>query len=385
MKRAAFLALLGLAGVVGLALVALAAAGWWSIGPLAGAGVLVFGSYGPWVLPISAAVLGIGLLGRRFGRTALGWFVAALATVSLLAGLVVVTPQVVLALSEGSAIGPANALGIETGPPAEPDRVEVYATPDGTELRAGIWLPPREALDPGAAVLWVHGGRFVGGGFGDDARRLRRIADAGYPAISIDYRLSPPPRWRDANGDVACALGWLRGRGKEFGIDPDKIVLGGASAGGTLALNVAYGLGLPEDEGGVTSSCGDRPKPPAAVLAVSPPVDLTRPSPSGEFRYRDFLGGGPDEAAEAYAYASPSTKIRRGLPRTLIVQGDADRLVDPAVSSAFAEQVRRARNEVRYVSYPFGGHAFDRPATLGEALTERAIMRWLQQWFPVPY
>ncbi|WP_392508724.1 alpha/beta hydrolase [Naumannella halotolerans] len=389
MKRGVATGLGVVAVVIGALLVVLAVAAIWIPGPLQELGIAVYGSYGPWVVIIGALMFGAGLLVRRLGRTVLGWFGAALATPALLLGLVVCAPQAVVAFSEGTVPTPANTLGIASTENTAPDRTAVYATlEDGTELQAQLWLPRNDSLDPRPALIWMHGGGFVGGDPAEDAGWHRELAEAGYPVISVQYRLSPPPRWQEAPSDVACALSWVREQSRELDIDPEQIVLGGSDAGGNLALTVAYGLDQPPAEGteaesGIGTSCGDLPEAPAGVIAISPQVDLTVPTKAGDFPWAEFLGGSPQEAAEAYAYASPINRVREDLPRTLLITGQYDPVTTQAVADRFASALRGQRVDVRHLIYPFGGHDFDAPDTLGEEVRDTVALNWLEQWFPM--
>ena len=94
------------------------------------------------------------------------------------------------------------------------------------------------------------------------ARWNEWLADLGYVVFDVDYRLAPPPRWRDAPGDVQAAVAWVRARAPQLGVDPERVALLGWSAGGHLALLAAY----------------DSPSafpPVAAVVALYPITDLT--------------------------------------------------------------------------------------------------------------
>lgn len=159
------------------------------------------------------------------------------------------------------------------------------AEEDGTvELELDLYRPVETGGEARPAVVLMHGGGYVGGRRNLEENRQvgRELASRGYVVASVDYRLwrdrpvisdwarrladrvsglgLPPieamesrhgPAWTTAVGaaaeDALRALEWMRTRGPDFGVDPDRIVLGGMSAGALTAVEVAYrleGLGV---------------------------------------------------------------------------------------------------------------------------------------------
>ena len=145
----------------------------------------------------------------------------------------------------------AYALGADIleVPRAELERVEMLAIPvrDGTPLSARLVAPSRAAGLP--VLLYLHGGGFtIGSSATHDilCRELARLA--GCMVVSLDYRLAPEHRFPTASHDAWDALTWLAAHAQELGADPQRIAVGGDSAGGTLAtVNaiLARDAGLP--------------------------------------------------------------------------------------------------------------------------------------------
>ena len=123
-------------------------------------------------------------------------------------------------------------------------------------------------------MVWVHGGGFSGGNkqspeLIDESNWL---AQRGYVNVSIDYRLAPQgcvgnpgPSCiygiRDAQYDAQAAVRFLRANAVQYGIDPNKIAMGGSSAGAITALNVAYS----PDDVGTSGTPGEGSEIQAAV------------------------------------------------------------------------------------------------------------------------
>ncbi|WP_438290340.1 alpha/beta hydrolase [Streptomyces sp. HUAS TT7] len=96
---------------------------------------------------------------------------------------------------------------------------------------------PREAQ---GTLIWLHGGGFVMGDVETEHPWAARIAEAsGAVVISVGYRLAPEDPFPAAPDDAYAVLTWAAGNAAELGIDPDRIAVGGHSAGGGLAAATA--------------------------------------------------------------------------------------------------------------------------------------------------
>ena len=215
------------------------------------------------------------------------------------------------------------------------------------------------------ALVWLHGGAFLGGDLEMPeadwvAREIADRADA--VVVSVDYRLAvgdvvyPVP-----HDDAVAAVRWVRDHADELGVDPARISLGGASAGGNLAAGAA--LKLRDTDHWV----------PATLLLAYATVHAVLPPPSAglsermtevprvlrflpadrEFITRNYLGG-PESGADGYAM--PANAVVDGLCPVLLVNAEYD---DLRVSSeAFAAQLATAGVDVRQVMAPGMLHGF---------------------------
>lgn len=130
--------------------------------------------------------------------------------------------------------------GVLEVPKAALARVEDFAIParNGHRLAARLYAP---AAAPGLPVLlYFHGGGFTIGSIATHdilCRELGRLA--GCAVVSLEYRLAPEHRFPVAHEDAWDATRWLSAHGKELGVDPSRLALGGDSGGGTLAAACA--------------------------------------------------------------------------------------------------------------------------------------------------
>jgi acetyl esterase/lipase len=233
-------------------------------------------------------------------------------------------------------------------------------------------------------VLVAHGGFWALGQRGEATRASRRLADLGFTVFDVEYRLAPQPNWRAAIGDLKCAIGWVKRHAstEDWTIDPGQLVLLGRSAGGHLALMAAYTSGDPE----LPASCEASDTSVSAVIALYPPTDLAwghaHPGnlrvADGPARIRDFLGDAPEGAPDRYRALSPTERVTRSAPPTLLAHGGRDQMVPPDQMQRLVARLGAAgvRHDALFI--PYAQHAFDFvPGSFSSQLLEQAMLRFL--------
>jgi acetyl esterase len=127
------------------------------------------------------------------------------------------------------------------GPAMAKTRELAVATAHGA-VRVRIYTP-EGAADPGAALVYLHGGGWTLFSIDTHDRLMREYADAaGVVVVGVDYSLSPEAKFPRALEEVVSVVGWLQEHGGEFGIDPRRLAVGGDSAGGNLSMAAAIKL-----------------------------------------------------------------------------------------------------------------------------------------------
>ncbi len=141
----------------------------------------------------------------------------------------------------------------------------------GNDLLADLWLPNPETPRSGLGLIYMHGS---GWRVGDKDLGTRpffnRLASQGHVVLDLAYSLWPEADLPTMVTEICQAILWMKRNAAENGINPEKIVLIGGSAGAHLALLAAYApdevaFHLPQEMGD-TTVCG--------VVAYYPPVDL---------------------------------------------------------------------------------------------------------------
>lgn len=142
------------------------------------------------------------------------------------------TPQQARASYEKS----APILEIASAPMFAVDDLQV-PTRDGVTIRARLYQPVEPSwAEPAPALVYYHGGGFTVGSVDTHDALCRMFArDGGCTVLSVDYRLAPEYKFPTAVDDAFDALTWLHAHAAEYGIDAERLAVGGDSAGGTLA------------------------------------------------------------------------------------------------------------------------------------------------------
>jgi acetyl esterase len=124
-------------------------------------------------------------------------------------------------------------------PSASMFAVEDLAVPtrDGTTIRARLYQPVEPSwAAPAPALVYYHGGGFTVGSIDTHDALCRMFArDGQCVVLSVDYRLAPEHKFPTAVNDAFDALNWLYANAALYGVDAERIAVGGDSAGGTLA------------------------------------------------------------------------------------------------------------------------------------------------------
>ena len=270
-------------------------------------------------------------------------------------------------------------LKMNTSPEPIWERDVPFWTIPGTDrqLLSDIWRPSNGKVS-GLVLVFLHGS---GWALGDKDYYTRKffthLAAQGHTVMDIAYRLVPEVDIYGMVGDAKRAVAWIKANAKQYGVDPDKVVLSGGSAGAHIALLAGYTPEHPElnpedVNGSDLSVCG--------LLSYYGTTDLITgyelfgnrngtPVPIGTIidpkeainfagRLDILLGGHPDEVPEMYELASPATHVHAGSPPTLHMQGDKDFLTPMVGSEELYAKLSESGVPAINVVYPWTDHAY---------------------------
>lgn len=248
-----------------------------------------------------------------------------------------------------------------------------YEEVDGTRLHLDLTVPQTPRADR-PAILFLHGG---GWSAGDKASEVavkfgQDFAARGYVFASINYRLSGQAIWPAAIQDGKAAVRWLKAQSREYGIDPQRIVAMGYSAGALLAAL----LGTTRDVAKLNGDLGPAAYGTgvAATISISGTYDATSRFRSGVATNSivRFLGGTPDDVPDRYRQASPIRYADHAVP-FLLVHGTQDRVVEFAQAPAFERALRRAQVYVETLYQDGASHKFVRTDAGHDAILQRSL------------
>ena len=225
-----------------------------------------------------------------------------------------------------------------------PDKKAVYKVVDSTKLSLHIFYPKNHVItNKTPVIVFFHGGGWKGGGVAHFYNQSAYLASRGMVAISVQYRVEKPHGTtpKECVKDGKSAMRWIKTDASEYGIDPDKIIAGGGSAGGHVAAAMAT-LDKFNEEGEDTSvSCI-----PKALVLFNPVANNSKE------------GYGFNRVKEYWEDFSPAHNLKNGTPPTLIMLGTKDKLFKPALAKKYKQKMEALENRCDLILYEGQDHAF---------------------------
>lgn len=233
----------------------------------------------------------------------------------------------------------AFAFGAPVGEP------HVYKTIGDRELKLYVNKPDSwTADDHRPAIVFFHGGGWVGGAPGQFSEHSKYFVTRGIVCFQVEYRLLDkknklPPI--TCTQDAKSAMRWIRKRSPEFGIDPQRIASAGGSAGGHLAAFVGCvdGGDAPDDD--VTVS------PKSNAMLLFNPVYNNGPD-----------GWGKGRVKERFQEFSPAHNLTADDPASIVFLGSKDELIPVATAEKFRDDSRAHGVKSNLHVYEGQGHGF---------------------------
>jgi acetyl esterase/lipase len=251
---------------------------------------------------------------------------------------------------------------------------EEFTTSDGAKLPVYVYVnPDAPGATPRPWVMSIHGGGWSNGDPQDLDQTIPALLQAGYNVVAPSYRFAPTYTWPRQEEDVEAAYEYVMKNATRFFLDPKQLWLLGRSAGGQIALKIAYAS---KNVQGVKG-----------VIALYTPTDL-------DFGYRwafetdvlgsrqllkDFVGTTPDLDAAKYRSASPLADVTPAAPPTLLIGGRPDPLVWYRHADRLADRLKANHARVVQIELPWATHGFDFfPNSPGGQIATNAMLRFME-------
>lgn len=259
------------------------------------------------------------------------------------------------ALLFGLALAPLATAAEETTSGKVKQRTEVYKTIDKIDLTMHIFEPADHTpKSKSPAVIFFFGGGWTSGSPQQFFPHCQLLAEQGMVAMAADYRVASRHKVKaDACvADAKSAIRWARTNADRLGIDPQRIVAGGGSAGGHLAACTAAidGFDEPTEDASVSSR-------PDALVLFNPAVMLAsekRLPPAVQKR----MAGLAQRMGTEPVNLSPYHHLDGKMPPTIIFHGKADETVPYLTVERYAQKMQELGCLCKLVGYDDAGHGF---------------------------
>jgi acetyl esterase/lipase len=229
-----------------------------------------------------------------------------------------------------------------------------YVTASNYEAKLDLYVT-RTPDKPLPTMIWIHGGGWTAG-TKEAAGGIRAYLAMGMNVVNVEYRLARVAPAPAAIEDCRCALRWVIQHAKDYGIDVNRLVVSGDSAGGHLALTTGM---LPASAGLDRECPGPDNLKVAAIVnwyGISDVNELLD-GPNMKPYAVTWLGSAPDRDQIAKR-VSPLTYVRAGLPPVLTIHGDADPTVPYTQSVRLHKALADAGVPNQLITMPGGKHGF---------------------------
>lgn len=223
-----------------------------------------------------------------------------------------------------------------------------YKEVDGENLTLHTVYPPgHQPTDKRPAIVFFFGGGWVGGNPGQFYPYITELSKEGIVAISAQYRTKKSHEASpvDCVKDGKSAIRYVREHAAELGIDPEKIIAGGGSAGGHVAACTVIEAAPEETDENLSVSSR-----PQALVLLNPVISV---SPNGGYRNDYVVKFLPN-----WQTISPLESVDASFPPTLVMVGTADKILPVHMSKQFEQKMKDAGNRCEIVFYEGMGHGF---------------------------
>ncbi len=233
----------------------------------------------------------------------------------------------------------------------------VYGEAGAEPLRYDFYRP-LGVSGPTPGVVFVHGGGWTGGDPSQAAGNGMHFAREGIATVSISYRLAPAHRFPAPLDDVRRGLRHVRAHAGEFGIDPDRLVLMGLSAGAHLAMLAHLARDLAPLAPDLPAELRDVPEDVLGVITHYGPYDLSRRKAGGAWDPVAELLGERVGDPEWVNLASPVQHAAAATAPVLLIHGTGDQVVSWRESQRMHDALAAAGRASELLLLDGAPHAF---------------------------
>ena len=230
----------------------------------------------------------------------------------------------------------------------------VYKVVGDVKLHMHIFRPVKQKVNA-PAIVFFFGGGWKGGTPKQFEQQCRYLASRGMMAMTAEYRIRNlhDTLAKNCVEDGKSAVRWIRANAKKLGVDPARIAAGGGSAGGHVAActGVIKGFEAKGENAAISSV-------PNAMVLFNPPCVMAPVPGRKDFLNPENIAGLRERMGVPPEQLSPWHHVRKGLPPTLVLHGEADPTVKFWTSASFVKKMKAAGNDAKLAGYPEELHGF---------------------------
>uniref|UniRef100_UPI004048B3A0 alpha/beta hydrolase fold domain-containing protein n=1 Tax=Mariniflexile sp. TaxID=1979402 RepID=UPI004048B3A0 len=197
----------------------------------------------------------------------------------------------------------------------------VYKKIGNRKLKVDVYIPKNKTSKTFPAVLLIHGGGWLTGSKENERVIAQHLAENGYVAISVEYRLGFEAPYPAGIIDIKDAIRWMRKKSKKYRINPDKIAVLGASSGAQMAtlIGVTPNSSIYENDTSISDEV-------QAIINVDGIVSFIHPEAGEEGTMAAiWLGGSREESWKNWKEASPLEYVNENTPPILFINSAQSR------------------------------------------------------------
>ncbi len=240
----------------------------------------------------------------------------------------------------------------------------VYKTVGDKDLKLDIYYPTKKIFTKAPVIFSFHGGSWESGDKKikeDDI--LKSVRSYGIMLVSVEYRLTDEETHYPAHlDDSADAVRFMAKNAKDYGADPKRFCVFGASAGGQISLMLLlkgadYGSDEALESTPFRVKCGVALCAPTDFLNIDMYENPEDQQEAAELLERLF-GGTKEELPEVYKDASPINHVNKKAPPLFMSHGTKDPVVPYEQASTFYEAAKKAKMKIEFIPVENGNHKF---------------------------
>ncbi len=232
-----------------------------------------------------------------------------------------------------------------------------FSNPDNQHLQLNL-ARPKTGNGPFPSIVCIHGGGFRAGTREGYDSLCVALAEKGYVAVTITYRLSPAYQFPAAVQDSKAAVRWLRANAGKYHLDPTRIGAIGGSAGGHLALFLGVTAGVKQFEG---EGNLDQSSQVTCVVSHYGPSDFTQSYGKSVDAHEVlplFFGGNLTEKRKEHIAGSPLNWVTPNAAPTLCIHGTEDKYVAYEQAGWMVDRLKAAAVDAELLTLSGAGHGF---------------------------